>query len=199
MCKKSDDSIMKSPGKYYFQRLGKFFFIIACVFFTLTGISTGQLYIVNTYVSQGDSTADFMQVHTIIVDLDQKAIVNYKVLADSGTILNKLPVNVSNVRGTFLISFWATGMMAKNSGFGGGESDMHYAVINYRNGNMNTIISDEITGAGINLLNQVPDEQGFRLSVVSDTGDIIIMPPAIYGLNRNNRFHWPCNYFCVKL
>ncbi len=181
---------MKSRGNNYHRRLCNFLFIMACVFLTLTGISVGQTYFINAYVSHGDSASNFMQIHTIMVDLDQQEIIDSTVLADSGTILNRTPMTVSNTRGTFLISFWANGMMAKNSGFTSGLSNLHYALFFNQNGNIHDLRRDEISAANINLLYKVPYEQGFRLGIVSDTGNVVILRPGVYGLNRNDRFEF---------
>ncbi len=169
---------------------------ISCLTFTyllLIGLafnSAAQSYIVNTYVPHDDSSLEFMKVKTVVIDLDEKVIVDGAILADSGTILNKTPIAVSNNRGTFLLSFWANGMMAKNSGFGAGIPNLHYALFLNQNGSLRFLRKDEIPAANISLLSKIPSENGFRLGIVSDTGDAVILGPGIYGINSNDRFEF---------
>jgi hypothetical protein len=187
MCRKSEDFITENPGSYYSTSLAGLVLTVACVFFGMTSLGTAQSYFVNAYVSPGDSASLFKQVQTIVVDLDQKATTGNIVLADSGTILDKVPISLSNVRGRFLVSFWAVGMMAKNSGFGGGISNLRYSITRYQDGNMRVLREAEVPAASINLLDQALDDGGFRLGVVSDTGDAVVMQPGIYRINNQDR------------
>ena len=166
---------------------------ISVLFQSLIGLlisssSYGQFYFVNTYAESNDTLNAPYPVQLLAIDLEQNAIADSLELFQSGSIINKKPAVLVRNNNAFLVAFSIDGPFAKNSITGLDNYIIRYAIIQFNDRRLNFIKSDSIIGGTIKLLEQYPNENGIRMSVIGDRDNIPLFATGIYSINAQNRF-----------
>lgn len=157
---------------------------LAYIFLAMTALASGQPYFLNSYGDISDS--GFRNVCLKAIDLENTLIRNNLILFNRGYIWRKTPYEFKIQNNPILLTLAESGEFAKNSDMN--QNYVFYSISRFSNNSFSSMYVDSLADATIDLFQQFPIENGFRLRMKSSVDTTTILPAGLYRVNNSMHF-----------